>query len=660
MGASESTLKGDRNQAQAVCIGEGGPAAVRRNVRFPDKLIECLYDDVRTLHENFHRAVSLWPNKNYLGTRANSKAPYTWLTYADAAVQAKEFGSGLLTLGLKAKGEGMLGILSKNRAEWIIAAQGANNYSIPTVPLYDTLGASAVAFIVNQAELAVVACSPQHTATLLKESENMPVLKTIVQWDTVSEEDKEAAKKAGVTLLSFDEVREAGRKAPADLVPPSPSDLATICYTSGTTGDPKGAMMTHANMIADVSAVILTGVDLRSDDVHMSYLPLAHMFERAIQEALVLFGASSGFFQGDILKLFDDINCLRPTIFCSVPRLFNKLYDKINAGITAKGGLSKALFDQGFAAKKQYLPDGWYTHAFWDSLVFNKIAAKVGGRVRLMVTGSAPISPEVLDFLRICFSCPVLEGYGQTETGAAATLTAMWDTSAGHVGAPLPCNEVRLDDVPEMSYTSADKPYPRGEICYRGPNIFQGYFHNEAKTAEALDADGWLHSGDIGMWLPNGTLKIIDRKKDIFKLAQGEYVAAAKIENIYAKAPLVAQSFVYGDSLKSALVAIVVPDAEQLVPFAREKLGLAETDLAALCKLDVVRDAIHEEMTRIGKESKLHGFELAKAIRLTPELFSVENGLYTPTFKLKRPQAKATFKAEIDDAYAELHAKGKA
>ena len=201
--------------------------------------------------------------------------------------------------------------------------------------------------------------------------------------------------------------------------------------------------------------------------------------------------------------------------------------------------------------------------------------------MRLLTSGASPVSADVLLFLRICFGCCVLEGYGMTETSCLISITPLGDAQLGHVGAPTPACEVKLADLPEMGYTNADSPSPRGEICVRGPILFRGYYKDEAATRETIDAEGWLHTGDVGAWLPGGRLKIIDRKKNIFKLAQGEYVAPEKIENVYARSPLVMQSFVYGDSLRAQLVAVVVPDPEAMLPWAAQR-GLPQ-DLRALC-----------------------------------------------------------------------------
>jgi len=419
-------------------------------------------------------------------------------------------------------------------------------------------------------------------------------------------------------------------------------------------------MLSHGNLLADANCIVYLGkkkrlFEIRQDDVHVSYLPLAHMFERIVQTFVLANGAAIGFYQGDTNKLLDDIAVLRPTLFVSVPRLLNRIYDKVTASIEQKGGLSKVLFDMAYSSKKAYLAQGYVTHWLWDALVFSKVKARLGGRVRTIVTGSAPISPDVMDFLRIAFACEVYEGYGQTETSAGSFLTETGDLTAGHVGGPLPVNLVKLVDVPDMNYTSQDKPYPRGEICFKGSNVTVGYFKNPEKTKEDIDEDGWLHSGDIGLWDEYGRLRIIDRKKNIFKLAQGEYVAPEKVENVYQKNQYVAQAYVHGDSLKASLVGIFVPDEEILMPWCKAN-NIPGTKLADVVNNPAVIKHILTDANATAKAAGLKGFELVRRVTLIAEPFSVENDILTPTFKLKRNVAKKVFQAQIDAMYAELDA----
>jgi long-chain acyl-CoA synthetase len=293
-------------------------------------------------------------------------------------------------------------------------------------------------------------------------------------------------------------------------------------------------------------------------------LPLAHIFETIVMN-LCLYGAAAiGFYQGDTLKIVEDLQALRPTVFVSVPRLYNRIYDKVVGGAKAKGGIAALLFEKALATKIHNLHEtGALTHGFWDRLVFSKVTAQLGlDRCRIMITGSAPIAPKVKDFMRVACGARIIEGYGLTETAAAATISHPDDASNGHVGIPTICSEIKLVDVPEMDYRSTNAP-PTGEVCVRGPNVFQGYYKDKAKTDEAFDGSGWFHTGDIGRWNADGTLSIIDRKKNIFKLAQGEYVAAEKIENVMARCALVGSCFIHGDSLQSCARERAQPRAAQ-------------------------------------------------------------------------------------------------
>ncbi|KAL3074122.1 hypothetical protein niasHT_033330 [Heterodera trifolii] len=357
-------------------------------------------------------------------------------------------------------------------------------------------------------------------------------------------------------------------------VPPSPDDLATICYTSGTTGVPKGVMLTHGNIIADCTALgYFKNTQLNHHDVMFSFLPLAHMFERVMQTAVYCEGGSVGFFRGDIRLLADDIKTLRPTVLPVVPRVLNRIYDKVLVEAN-KSVFTRLLFDAVVGLKTREL-NNWIVrnNSLLDQIVFKKVREGLGGRVKLMITGSAPLSETVLTFMRCATGAVVCEGYGQTECVAAATITIEGDPVPGHVSVPVPCCAVKLIDVPELNYFAK---HGAGEVCVKGPNVFRGYYKMAEQTVETLDTDGWLHTGDIGRWTEQGTLKIVDRKKHIFKLAQGEYVAPEKIELIYMRSKYVAQCFVQGESLKTYLVAVVVPDFDVLPEATKKQYGQSD------------------------------------------------------------------------------------
>ncbi|XP_032844425.2 long-chain-fatty-acid--CoA ligase 5 isoform X2 [Tyto alba] len=609
---------------QSVGI-EGG---ARRGALLTDNnLLSYYFEDGKTLYEVFQRGLHASGNGNCLGYRKPNQ-PYQWLTYKQVLDRAQYLGSGLLQKGCKPSSNQFIGIFAQNRPEWIISEYACYTYSMVAVPLYDTLGPEAIVYIVNKADISIVICDkPEKAQTLLEncEQEKTPCLKTIILMDLFDKELKNRGTKVGVEILALQEVEELGRNNIREPVPPKPEDLCIVCFTSGTTGNPKGAMLTHQNVVANAAA-----------------------FLRSTETVVYSCGAKVGFFQGDIKLLTDDMKTLKPTLFPVVPRLLNRIYDKIQSG--AKSPVKRCLLNFAVIMKMAEIKQGIIRNdSIWDQLIFKKVQETMGGRVRIMVTGAAPISPSVLTFLRAALGCQIFEAYGQTECSAGCTFSMPGDWTTGHVGAPLACNIIKLDDVEEMNYFSSNN---EGEVCIKGPNVFKGYLKDPEKTAEAIDKDGWLHTGDIGKWLPNGTLKIIDRKKNIFKLAQGEYIAPEKIENVYIRSAPVAQVFVHGESLRSFLIGIVVPDPETLPEFAA-KLGV-KGSYEDVCKNPSVKKAILEDMIRLGKEAGLKSFEQVKDLYIHTEMFSVENGLLTPTLKAKRAELVKLFQKQIEALYSSM------
>jgi long-chain acyl-CoA synthetase len=672
-----SMLRGSKPPSSGFSVVLPGEEKVHRAPESPDELVALIegLPHVRTSHDNFKQARETYPHNNCLGWRpvlSNGQegvGPYEWMTYDEAYEAAKEFGDGLMAEQLIPKHDGMrpLALFSKNRREWVLSEQGLFMHGGVTVPIYDTLGEDTISYILEQTGAAAVVCTVTELARVVAAKPSCPKLKAAILMDLNGDAEPapstmaDAADK-GVKVYKWSEVRAMGASKPKASSPPGPDDVATLCYTSGTTGMPKGVLLSHANLIAAYGGAQVRGVKPVSTDFYLSYLPLAHVMERCCQLGLIAGGASIGFYQGDTLKIAADLVALRPTLFVSVPRLLNRVHDKVIAGASASP-VKKFLFTTALASKKaRLLATGSSKHAFWDALVFKKVTKKMGlDRCRMVITGSAPIAAHVMDFLRAVIGADVVEGYGQSETAASGTLSSYKDVSTGHVGGPWPCCEVKLVNVTEMGYLSTDTEHEvdgaiipchgRGEICFRGPNVFKGYYKMPDKTKETIDEDGWCHTGDIGIWLTSGQLKIVDRKKNIFKLAQGEYVAAEKIENVYGSCEYVAQSFVYGDSLKHFLVAVVVPDFEVLARWAKD--NGKSTDPETLVNDADVRSLILDAMTKTGRGANLKGFELAKAIHLTHEPFSVDNDLLTPTFKIKRHEAKKYFKATLNKLYEE-------
>jgi len=386
---------------------------------------------------------------------------------------------------------------------------------------------------------------------------------------------------------------------------------------------------------------------------------LLRSYCRTSEELMLHVGASIGYWRGDIKGLVDDIGALRPTLFCGVPRVFDRIYAGVMTKVDEGSFIKRMLFHWGYNRKLHALEAGHtYDKAapFFDKLVFSKVKERLGGRVRLIVSGGAPLARHVEDFLKVTMCCRVVQGYGLTET-CAASFIAVPDVpeQAGTVGPPQPVVCFRLEAAPELNYDPMADP-PRGELCIKGPSVFTGYYKAEEKTKEVLETDGWFHTGDIAELTPTGALRIIDRKKNIFKLSQGEYIAVEKVEAVYAKDALVEQVWVYGNSFESQLLAVVVPVADKLRACAPESLATAS--IMELCRDPTVKARVLESLNTHAKAGKLKGFEMVRAIFLEPELFGVDNDLLTPTFKLKRPQLQKKYQAEIDAMYKALKSGG--
>ncbi|TMS22294.1 Long-chain-fatty-acid--CoA ligase 5 [Larimichthys crocea] len=353
-----------------------------------NNLVSSCSKDATTLYEVFQKGLKVSGNGPCLGYRKPGR-PYQWLKYKQVSDRAEYLGSGLLHKGLNPNADTFIGIFAQNRPEWIISELACYTYSMVAVPLYDTLGPEALVFIIDQAEISTVLCDNQNKAeTLLqtREKGQTPVLKTVVIMDPFNSELVERGTKCGVEIVSLEDVEALGKSKLQKPVPPKPEDLSIVCFTSGTTGNPKGAMLTHENVVSDAAGVV-----------------------KGFETVLYGAGARVGFFQGDIRLLPDDMKTLQPTIFPVVPRLLNRVYDKVQSG--AKSPFKKWLLN--FAVDRKYaeVKEGIIrNNSIWDKLIFHKVQESLGGRVRVMVTGAAPISPSVLNFLRASLGCQIFEG----------------------------------------------------------------------------------------------------------------------------------------------------------------------------------------------------------------------------------------------------------
>lgn len=634
---------------------------------------------VTTIYDCFEVTHKAHPDYKCLGYRpvlsGNVEDPptlefareYIWQTYAEVAQRRLNIGSAIQALfdeGVAGGGQlPTVGTWTINRPEWELIDMALNAYSKVGVALYSTLGKDAVEYIINHSEITIVFVAARNMETMLNLAPKCSNLRVIVSIDILNQSSEERVreelKKYDIRFLTLEELEASGKSKPLPPQLPSPDTIATICYSSGTTSNPKGVVLTHWNLTSSAIA-FSQGFTFASQEPNLaliSYLPLAHIVGRIVEYTAFLLGLKIGYYSGDPLKLIEDCQILKPSIFPAVPRILNRIAMRMQA-VKAEASLKGLVFRLALGTKVARVQrDGYAHHWFWDLLLFNKLKAVLGGKVEYICSGAAPVVPDVLYMLRASFGCEVLEGWGLTETcGAGARSLPRDPTSAGTVGIVSNNAEVKLVDVPSLGYSTEDKPNPRGELCVRGPSVFQEYYKEPGLTAQVKDADGWFHTGDVGEVDNQLRIKVIDRVKNVMKLSQGEYVAVEKVENGYATCPVIAQLFVYGQSSQSYLVGLLVPEPPAFAKLATQVLGKQVTEentdeMKAASTDDRVKKEVANLMDAATKESGLQGFEKVKKFEIILEPFSTDNGMMTPTFKLRRKEIESHYKDSLSALY---------
>ncbi|XP_042901943.1 long-chain-fatty-acid--CoA ligase 1 isoform X2 [Parasteatoda tepidariorum] len=587
--------------------------------------------EVKTVYDTLTHGLKVSNDGPCIGSRPPGSEEYHWQSYSEVLARTQNIGSGLIKLGLKPVNDSSVGIFAANREEFLLSMYACSGYSMVLVPLYLTLGLPSILYIINHANLSVViTTNSQNTMSLLNNVKSVPKLKSLILCEDPTEEQLKMAKDSNIDILKYSELEEMGKTDRRELVVPQPDDKFMIPFTSGTTGVPKGAILTHANLISCVASLVYGyGTAGIFGGCIISYLPTAHVYEIVNEVASMYFARCVAFYSGNVQGLMEEVRRVKPTILPVVPRLMTSIYLQALMKIK-ESKIKTALLPLAMKQKEKLLKKGILTKStIWDKYVFKDFQEQIGGNVFATCITSAPVPQDVMHFFSIASGGYVFEAYGSTEV-LAAVMTLPKDMPLGFVGSPMVCNHIKLVDVPDMGYFSKDDT---GEVCMKGVNVFKGYLDNPEATNEALK-DGWYHSGDIGKWLPNGALKIIDRKKHLFKLSQGEYIAPEKVENAYSFCPYVFQIFVDGFTDKDYAITLVVPEPTMFKKWLVSK-GYADKMPEILSSKELRKEFLLM-LHAIGIRKHLNPLEQAKNLAFLSEPFTFENDQLTPTYKVKR------------------------
>mmetsp|Transcript_7844 Transcript_7844/g.29350 ORF Transcript_7844/g.29350 Transcript_7844/m.29350 type:complete len:647 (-) Transcript_7844:25-1965(-) len=597
-------------------------------------LLSTIDSNVTTMAESWAKSAKNHADKQCLGKRelkdGKLSDEYTWLSYKEVDKQIENLCSGILNANFDA---GQYGIWAGNRVEWVVTSMAlARMKGYVSVAVYEKMREEETQYIMEHSEMKAVFCSGTSFDDALQNTLKVKNVKTIVCFDELTQEQQQASQKdeyKDVRIMSYQDLLDNGKeKARTDYESPQASDLLTLNYTSGTSGLPKAVIISNKNIIAAAAGI---RDSLRHNEgeqqVFMSYLPLAHILERVAEQVMFDYGFALGFWSGEIDGLKDDIAHLAPTIIPSVPRVCEIIEELIHKNVHESNPVAKLIFSSAVATTKG--PNS-NRGKFWDAVVFKKVRQKLGGRLQGMLSGGAPLPEQTQGFLHKALNIPIVQGYGLTETCGAGTMQNEDDETHNCIGAPLACNEIRLVSCPDLGY-SVDKDPVCGEIWLRGPNITGGYFKDEEKTKEAFTDDGWFKTGDIAKRNPNGSFSVIDRKKNLVKLAQGEYVPIEHLESLFQESELVERIWVYGDGAHRNLVAVIQPNGTK------------------------DKDKVLQSLDNIASKKNLHGYERIKAVHFVDKDFAeIDTSLETASHKLRRKQMQEYFQKQIDEMYNQI------
>lgn len=655
------------------------PQAVKDLIVKPDPNISTVYDLVRVSVAKFGNAKALGSRKLVRTHQETKKVKkmidgeerevdknwtffelsgYEYITYVEYEKQVLQLGAGLRKLGLEK--EDRVHIFAATSQNWLALSHGAASQSMPIVTAYDTLGEEGLRHSMVATRAKAVFLDPHLLPTLINVLKDATEIKHVI-WNNQNQIKKEHVEKLKaayphVSIQSFEELRKLGEENPVDPVPPAPEDLACIMYTSGSTGTPKGVPLKHKAVVAAVAGVsVVVQPYIGPGDSLLTYLPLAHILEFVFENASLFWGATMGY--GNPKTLSDtsvrncagDIREFKPSVLVGVPAVWESVKKGIIAKVNAGSPVVKSLFWGALAAKNFLMGAGLPGSGALDAVVFKKIKEATGGRLRLCMNGGGPVAKETQRFISMAI-CPMIIGYGLTETTAMGCLQNPMEWTSESIGAMPASIETKLVDFPDAGYYSTNKPNPQGEIWIRGPSVTDGYWENDKETAEAITSDGWFKTGDIGEWDHNGHLKIIDRKKNLVKTLNGEYIALEKLESVYRSAPVVANICVYADAQQAKPIAIIVP-AEPALKKLADSVGVQGQSLEELVHNKKLQNAVLKELQASGRSGGLSGIEIIEGVVVSDEEWTPQNQLVTAAQKLNRKGILNKYKREVAEAY---------
>lgn len=551
------------------------------------------------------------------------------------------FALGLLQIGI-VPGE-RIGIVSENRIEWAVADFAITSMGAIDVPIFPTLTPQQEAYIFQNCEASCIIVSNQMQLTkILKVWDELPTVREVIVMNDEAVDHPKVRRFSDVIAVGAASatVEERRRKFEIMAKAVQPDDLLTLIYTSGTTGHPKGVMLTHKNMMSNIAGA-LSVFDLNERDVLLSYLPMCHSYERMSGYYLAFYAGASTYIAESIETVAENMREIRPTVMTSVPRLFERIKLRVLRNVEKESPVKQKIFAWAVRNGERWI-DGDRSvltsmqRKLADKLVFAKIRERTGGRLRFFISGGAALNVEVGRFFKVV-GLKILEGYGLTETSPVLAVNRDGHEELGTVGDPLPNVEIRI---------AAD-----GEIMARGPNIMRGYWNDEKSTSEAIEPDGWFHTGDIGEFNERGHLRITDRKKHLLVSSGGKNIAPQPIESLIAQSDLVDQVILIGDR-REFCTALIVPEKEQATAWASQH-GLTFASWEELVYSNELFQAVQKDINRLQRE--LAKYERVRRFKLLAQPFSVENGMMTPTLKIKRKAVETTYGELIEEMYAEPH-----